>query len=104
MHNIAELSRAERERKRNRPTAVNEIEVNGTEETNVLDAKLLDLLACPACENRPPVRQEEDTLICDQCHRIYPIRDGIPELLIESATLPGTTSAEASPVPSADTP
>jgi uncharacterized protein len=51
----------------------------------MLDPRLLEILACPACEDRPPVRQEGDGLRCDKCGRIYPILDGIPEMLVESA-------------------
>ncbi len=53
-----------------------------------IDLKLLAILACPADDNRPPLRQDDETLVCDQCGRIYPIRDGIPILLMEEATLP----------------
>jgi uncharacterized protein YbaR (Trm112 family) len=52
-----------------------------------LDPKLVAILACPAEDNRPPLRLEGDTLVCDQCGRIYPIQDGIPILLPEAATL-----------------
>jgi uncharacterized protein YbaR (Trm112 family) len=55
----------------------------------MIDAKLLELLACPACDDRPPVRLDGETLVCDKCGRVYPIRDGIPEMLVESAILPG---------------
>ena len=54
-----------------------------------LDPKFLAVLACPACETRPPLRQEGETLICGLCGRIYPIRVGIPILLPEEAALPG---------------
>ena len=58
-----------------------------------LDPKLVEILACPACETRPPLRlakpnPAEETLICDQCQRVYPVRDGIPILLPEEATIP----------------
>ena len=56
-----------------------------------LDPKFLAVLACPADDNRPPLRQEGETLICDQCGRRYPIRDGIPILLPEEATIPDKT-------------
>ena len=59
-----------------------------------IDSQLLQLLACPACDNRPPVRLEGETLVCDQCRRVYPIRDGIPEMLVESATIPGESAPE----------
>jgi hypothetical protein len=54
----------------------------------VIDPKLVDILACPACDNRPPLRLVGETLVCDQCNRVYMIRDGIPILLPEEAILP----------------
>lgn len=50
-----------------------------------LDPKLLDILACPKC--KAPVRQEQDTLCCQnaECRLAYPIRDGIPIMLIDEA-------------------
>ncbi|MER3475256.1 MAG: hypothetical protein C4335_14830 [Armatimonadota bacterium] len=52
-----------------------------------LSEELLSILACPACDDRPPLRQEsEESLVCDKCHRHYPIRDGIIELLVEEET------------------
>ncbi len=53
-----------------------------------IDPKLVAILACPADDNRPPLRLDGDTLVCDQCGRVYPIRDGIPILLMEEASLP----------------
>ena len=32
-----------------------------------LDPKLLEILACPADDNRPPLRLEGETLVCDEC-------------------------------------
>ena len=51
-----------------------------------IDPKLLEILACPACKTA--VRLEEDRLVCAQCGRRYPIRDGIPVMLIEEAEPP----------------
>ena len=53
-----------------------------------IDPRLMEVLACPACDDRPPVRQEGAGIVCDQCGRVYPIRDGIPEMLVESAIFP----------------
>jgi uncharacterized protein YbaR (Trm112 family) len=63
----------------------------------MIDPLLLQLLACPACEDRPPLRLEGEGLVCDQCQRIYPIRDGIPHVVISEAILPG------SPAPTEET-
>ena len=58
-----------------------------------LDPELLEILACPACKDRPPVEQEGDGLICRKCGRRYPIgENGIPVMLVEEATLPGDDS------------
>ncbi|MFZ4506116.1 MAG: Trm112 family protein [Fimbriimonas sp.] len=50
----------------------------------MIDPKLLAMLACPLDDNRPPLRQQGEWLICDQCQTAFPIEDGIPLLLPES--------------------
>ena len=47
--------------------------------------ELLDILVCPAC--RLPVRLTEDGqgLKCAQCRRVYPIKDDIPDMIIDDA-------------------
>jgi uncharacterized protein YbaR (Trm112 family) len=54
-----------------------------------LDPEFVALLACPACDDRPSLRLAGEILICDECRRIYTIRDGIPVLLPEEATQTG---------------
>jgi len=49
----------------------------------VINPELLEILACPACKT--PVRLDGDRLVCDACGRRYPIRDGIPVMLIDEA-------------------
>ena len=49
----------------------------------MIDAKLLEILACPLCKTE--VKLEGEGLVCVQCGRRYPIRDGIPVMLIEEA-------------------
>ncbi len=51
----------------------------------MIDEKLLEILACPACKADVVLKGEK--LVCVQCRRAYPIRDGIPVMLIEEATL-----------------
>ncbi len=46
---------------------------------------LLEILACPACAERPPLREEGNYLVCEHCQRAYPIRDGIPILLVDES-------------------
>ena len=49
----------------------------------MIDKELLDILACPACKTE--VTLDGDRLVCAQCGRRYPIRDGIPVMLIDEA-------------------
>lgn len=55
----------------------------------MIDETLLSLLACPACEDRPPVKLVDDKLVCEQCGRRYPIRNGIPIMLVDEAETEG---------------
>jgi len=43
------------------------------------------MLVCPACKAELDYRLEPESLKCTQCHRIYPIRDGLPIMLIDEA-------------------
>ena len=52
----------------------------------MIDARLLEILACPLCKT--PVRLDADRLVCERCGRRYPIRDGIPVMLVEEAEAP----------------
>jgi len=52
-----------------------------------IDEKLLEILACPACDDRPPVKLKGEKLVCEKCKRAYPIRDGIPVMLVEEAEI-----------------
>jgi uncharacterized protein len=49
--------------------------------------ELLDILVCPKCKT--PVRLVADGtgLKCATCHRVYPIKDDIPVMLVEEATI-----------------
>lgn len=62
----------------------------------MISKALLDILACPACDSRPPVRLDTGSrsLVCDRCGRHYPIRDGIPVMLVDEATIPGDNQTE----------
>jgi uncharacterized protein YbaR (Trm112 family) len=52
----------------------------------VLDEELLRILACPVCI--APLTQQDERLVCAACGRRYPIREGIPVLLVDEAELP----------------
>ena len=57
-----------------------------------LEAGLLEILACPAC-HAPLKEQDTDgqvELVCtgQTCGLAYPVRDGIPVLLVDEARRP----------------
>ncbi|ELP67420.1 hypothetical protein STRTUCAR8_06746, partial [Streptomyces turgidiscabies Car8] len=53
-----------------------------------LEAGLLEILACPACH--APLKEQDTELICtgQDCGLAYPVRDGIPVLLVDEARRP----------------
>ena len=48
-----------------------------------VDASLLEILACP--EDKQPIVKMDDKIVCTHCGKRYPIRDGIPVMLIDEA-------------------
>ena len=54
----------------------------------MIDKELLDIMACPQC--KADVKLEGDKIVCTspQCGLRYPIRDGIPVMLIDEAEKP----------------
>ena len=49
--------------------------------------ELLEIMACPAC--RSPLTDRGDALVCTGCGLPFPVRDGIPVMLVEEAYRPG---------------
>ncbi len=53
----------------------------------MIDQELLKILACPDCKS--DVVLKDNKLQCTKCQRRYPIKDGIPIMIIdESESLP----------------
>jgi len=44
--------------------------------------KLLKVLACPVCKSDLEYGREKTKLACTKCKAIYPIKDGIPILIL----------------------
>ncbi len=49
----------------------------------MIDTALLKLLVCP--KSKSPLEQIGDELVCKDSGLAYPIKDGIPVLLVEEA-------------------
>ena len=50
-----------------------------------MDAKLLDILACPLCKGPLVYKKADAELICKPCRLGFPIRDDIPVMLEDEA-------------------
>ena len=54
-----------------------------TGDHSMIDEELKAILVCPACKG--DLLFEESRIICPACRKAYPIRDGIPVMLIDEA-------------------
>ena len=55
-----------------------------------IDQKLLDILICPNCHGDVEYKPDEAIIECvGSCKYRYPVRDGIPVMLIDEAEQPG---------------
>lgn len=59
----------------------------------VVDPKLLDILVCPLSKSRLSYDRERQELISEQAGLAYPIRDGIPIMLVDEARTLGNDEA-----------
>lgn len=50
-----------------------------------LPASLLEILVCPSCHTKLAWDYEASELACTGCGLAYPVRDGIPILLVDQA-------------------
>jgi len=52
---------------------------------HLIDQELLAIMQCPSCAGTLTERLEPTALVCSDCGLQYPVRDGIPVMLIEEA-------------------
>lgn len=50
-----------------------------------MDKELLVMLVCPECQGTLTFDRERQELVCRQSGLAYPVRDGIPVMLVEEA-------------------
>ena len=53
-----------------------------------LDPELLAILVCPNDRGAIEYREAEQVIVCSTCGYRYPVRDGIPVMLIDEAEKP----------------
>jgi len=52
-----------------------------------VDPELLEILACPNCKAAVTLVKNGTALKCGVCKRVYPIKDDIPVMLVDEATV-----------------
>jgi uncharacterized protein YbaR (Trm112 family) len=52
-----------------------------------IDPALREVIRCPSC--RSELEDSDEELVCVGCGLAYPVRDGIPVLLVDEARRPG---------------
>jgi uncharacterized protein YbaR (Trm112 family) len=52
-----------------------------------ISKELLEILVCPACKAKVELKADGNGLRCGECGRVYPVRDDIPVMLIDEATI-----------------
>lgn len=53
----------------------------------MVSRELIDLLVCPICKTAVKLTADEKGLKCETCGRVYPVRDGIPIMLVDEARI-----------------
>lgn len=54
----------------------------------LIDPALLEIMQCPADAGPLSEQHDPDALVCGDCRRQYPVRDGIPVMLVDEALPP----------------
>lgn len=52
-----------------------------------LDPDFIAILRCPACRGNVEPKPDGAGLKCVACHRVYPVRDDIPIMIVEEAVI-----------------
>jgi LSD1 subclass zinc finger protein len=48
---------------------------------------LLEILVCPPCKRPLEYRENPESLKCNHCRRVYSVKDDIPIMLVDQATI-----------------
>lgn len=54
-----------------------------------ISPELLEILRCPKCKSMVHIDEAQTSLTCEnaECRLVYPIRDEIPVMLVDEATV-----------------
>src|SRR3989338_570046 len=51
-----------------------------------MESQLLNILACPRCKGKVSLTGDKSGLACSPCGLTYPVRNGVPVLMVEEAS------------------
>jgi uncharacterized protein YbaR (Trm112 family) len=68
-------------------TGRNGASARATKDSMPVDPELLEILACPNCKTKVELVKNGAALKCTKCKRVYPIKDDIPVMLLDEATI-----------------
>ncbi len=54
-----------------------------------ISPELLEILRCPKCKSEVKINDKQSSLTCQnsECRLVYPIKDEIPVMLVDEATV-----------------
>lgn len=52
-----------------------------------IDEEFVEMMICPACGAKVKLKEDGSAIKCVGCRRAYPVKDGIPSMLVEEATV-----------------
>lgn len=61
-----------------------------------ISTELLEILRCPKCKAEVKLKDDESGLVCQNsgCRLVYPVRDEIPVMLIDEASVEEADTGE----------
>ena len=60
-----------------------------------INPSLLAVLACPLCKAEVKLTADDRGLKCVSCHRVYPVRDDIPVMIVDEASIEPARAVKA---------
>ena len=59
-----------------------------------VDEEFVEIMICPACGGKVRLKEDGSAIKCVSCRRAYPVRDGIPSMVVEEAAVEDEESAD----------
>ncbi len=56
--------------------------------------EFVEMMICPACQAKVKLKADASGIKCVECGRVYPIRNDIPSMMVEEATIEDEDSSE----------